>query len=146
NRERRDLRPRRRDPDPRREACAPHRQAPAGRNRLDQYLAQDRAQLAVRRLQAVRLRARERPHHDRASHPPEAGVGRPERVHDGPVRDVNVTTGTNFSCVEAVSACTSTLMPPDATGRPDPLATLSALLRTALDFTVDLAGDAHLPR
>ena len=37
-------------------------------------------------------------------------------------------------------------MPPNATGRQDPLATLSALLRTALDFTADLAGDAHLPR
>ena len=37
-------------------------------------------------------------------------------------------------------------MPPDATGRPDPLAKLSALLRTALDFTADLTEDAHLPR
>ena len=38
------------------------------------------------------------------------------------------------------------LMAPDPRERPDPLATLSALLRTALDFTADLAGDAYLPR
>ena len=37
-------------------------------------------------------------------------------------------------------------MPLDATGRQDPLGTLSALLRSALDFTAGLAGDAHLPR
>src|SRR5262249_56547040 len=36
--------------------------------------------------------------------------------------------------------------PPVPVGRRAPLVTLSALLRTALDFTADLGGDAHLPR
>jgi hypothetical protein len=38
------------------------------------------------------------------------------------------------------------VMPPDFSRREDPLATLLALLRTALDFTGDLIGDTHLPR
>lgn len=37
-------------------------------------------------------------------------------------------------------------MRPDGTGKHDPLVTLSALLRTALDLTVDLSRDSHLPR
>ena len=37
-------------------------------------------------------------------------------------------------------------MPPASPGSQDPLATLSALLRTALDVTADLIGDDHLPR
>jgi len=37
-------------------------------------------------------------------------------------------------------------MPPASSGSQDPLATLSALLRTALDVTADLIGDDHLPR
>src|SRR5262249_4343498 len=113
---------------------------------MDQYLAQDRAQLAVRRLQALRLRARERPHDDRPSHPPEAGVGRPERVHHGPVRHVGCNERYKFLLHRRGVGVYVALMPPDATGRPDPLATLTELLRTALYFTADLTGDAHLPR
>jgi hypothetical protein len=37
-------------------------------------------------------------------------------------------------------------MPPDGTGKHDPLVALSTLLRAALDLTVDLARDHHLPR
>jgi hypothetical protein len=37
-------------------------------------------------------------------------------------------------------------MPPTGTGKQDPLALLSRLLQTALDLTVDLARDVHLPR
>jgi hypothetical protein len=37
-------------------------------------------------------------------------------------------------------------MPPNGTGKQDPLAALSMLLQAALDLTVDLARDSHLPR
>lgn len=37
-------------------------------------------------------------------------------------------------------------MPPNGTGKQDPLAVLSRLLQTALDLTADLARDSHLPR
>jgi hypothetical protein len=37
-------------------------------------------------------------------------------------------------------------MTPGAPGKQDTLATLSALLRTALDVTADIIGDDHLPR
>jgi hypothetical protein len=37
-------------------------------------------------------------------------------------------------------------MHPNGTGKQDPLAMLSRLLRTALDLTAELARDSHLPR
>jgi hypothetical protein len=37
-------------------------------------------------------------------------------------------------------------MPPTGTGKQDPLALLSRLLQTALNLTIDLARDNHLPR
>lgn len=37
-------------------------------------------------------------------------------------------------------------MPPTGTGKQDLLSTLTALLRSALDLTADLARDSHLPR
>jgi hypothetical protein len=37
-------------------------------------------------------------------------------------------------------------MPPNGTGKHDLLSTLATLLRSALDLTVDLARDSHLPR
>jgi len=37
-------------------------------------------------------------------------------------------------------------MPPTGTGKQDPLALLSRLLQTALNLTIDLARDSHLPR
>src|SRR4030095_5036191 len=77
--------------------------------------------------------------------PAEAGVGRPERVHHGLVRDV-ATPRTISLASGAGGQVVAPIMPPTSTGKQDPLALLSRLLRTALDLTADLARDSHLPR
>ena len=77
HRQRHAVRPGRRAVDPRRQARPPARAPDPGRHRVGQHLRHGRHHRAVRRLQAVRLRARQGPGRARRLHPAQDDLVRP---------------------------------------------------------------------